>query len=178
MFREILAAVLAAALMPGGLWGGQARTPASRQLDLTWEELAGFLVERQISLALTDGTKLQGEVLAVRSDSLVMDVRKSSRKPAFPTGQTEVARASVGDLRIIREGHAIMRVAGAIGGGIGAFFGVAWIAFAAETAAIAIPALLLLVPAASAGGYYAGKLADRRFTQISIRPSVPVAGEE
>jgi hypothetical protein len=156
----------------------QAPAPNPRQAEVAWGELAGFAVDKQISIELPDGVKLRGEVLAVRPESLVLDVQKSSRKKVHPLGQTEVPRADVREVWVIRHQSAIFRVLGGVLGGVGGTFAAGALTYVYESAAVALPAFLLLIPVSATAGYYAGKLADRRVTHIRIQAAVASAGEE
>jgi hypothetical protein len=180
MARKVIAAVAAFAVFAqDAAFARQSGAPAPNRAEVTWNELEGFVVDKLISTVLPDGAKLRGEVLAVRPESLVLDVQKSSRKKLHPLGQTEIARTDVREIYVIRHQSAVFRVLGGVLGGIGGLFAATGIAIAADTAAAALPALLLLIPASAAAGYYAGKLADRRTTRITIRPEfTPVNVEE
>ena len=164
MTRRILAALAALGLFAETL------AAANRQVELTWEELGGFVVEKRISMVLPEGVKLQGEVLAVRPDSLVLDIRKSSDRKLYPVGQAEIPRWALSEVTLIRERNAVMRVIGGILGAIGSLTVFGRLAFAVDSAAVLVPGLILGVPLAAAGGYYLGKLADRYTTRILIRP--------
>jgi hypothetical protein len=150
----------------------------ARQVELAWNELGSILVEQKISTVLAGGVKLQGEVLAVRPDSLVLDVQKSSRKALYPQGQTEIPRSAVGEVKIIRQRSPVMRIIGGIAGTIGGLALVSWLAFVTDSAAVLIPGLILAVPLSAVGGYYAGKLADTYTITITIRPDGTAAVEE
>jgi hypothetical protein len=82
------------------------------------------------------------------------------------------------ELRLIRDGHALLRLVGGILGGLGGVVVVTCIAVVTEVAAALVPAALLIIPASAAAGYYAGKLVDRRTTRITIRSQLSDAGEE
>ncbi len=148
----------------------------SKQIEIAWEELAPLVVEQKISTMLPEGVKLQGEVLAVRPDSLVLDVHKSSQKKVYPRGQTEIPRPLISELKIIRERNAVMRIVGGILGAIGGLCAVGALGVVTESVAVVVPALILGLPLSAAGGYYAGKLADRYTTRIVIR-SASAAGD-
>lgn len=146
-----------------------------RRAELAWSELAAILTEKKISTKLPDGIKLQGEVLSVRPDALVMDVHKTSNRKEYPKGQAEIPRASITEVRVIRDRGPMKAVGGVLGGFGGSAFTTA-ISIAADSAVVAVTGMLLFVPLGIVGGYYLGKAADRRNTTISIRPDVePVA---
>src|SRR5262245_66205642 len=68
---------------------------ATNTIELRWDELSGAAVGKDVEVHLNNGTRLQGESLAVRPDALSMDVRKTSTKLTYPKGRREVRTASV-----------------------------------------------------------------------------------
>ncbi len=179
MIRKIAAVVaLSGMLSEEAAFGRQAPAQLPRQAEVSWDELAGFVIDKRVSTVLPDGAKLEGEVLAVRPEALVLDVQKSSRKKVYPLGQIEIPRPDVREVCIIRHQWAVFRVLGGVMGGLGGAFAAGWIAYVTDSAAAVVPALLLLIPLSAAGGYYAGKLADRRTTRIRIRPEPVTTGME
>ena len=124
-----------------GMLAQQTALAAPKETRITWNELSDLAVEKKVSTVLPDGTRLEGDVLAVRAESLVLDVNKTSNRKLHPKGQQEVPRASISEIRVIRHRGAGMR---------------------------------------AVAGYYAGKLADRSVTRLSIQPetAAPAAEEE
>jgi hypothetical protein len=148
--------------------------PPSRG-PITWGELSKFIVDRKIEAKLSDRTKLQGDVLAVRPDSLVLDITKSSNRKAYPVGQTAIPRTSVADLKFIRVGGPGRLIGGIVGAVGGAFTAgaMAWYLYPAGL----IVGPFVVLPIMAVTGYYAGKAADRRRRQIILAPD-PVAAAE
>ena len=178
MKRSILAVTVAFALLAQDAAFARRAAPAlPRQVELAWDELPPIVVEQEISTVLADGTKLQGDVLAVRQDSLVLDVRKSSRRKVYPLGQTEIPRSSLTAIGIVRHRSAAMRIVGGLLGGIGGLFASGGLALALDSVALAC-STFLIVPLAAVAGYYAGKLADRYTTRVHIRPDAPATASE
>lgn len=134
---------------------------------LYWSELGRVIVEREVSAPLADGKRVQGEVLAVREEGILMHVRKTSSKQ-FGRGQQLVPREAVTELKIIRRQGPFKLVGGILGtiGGGAAVVGIGFVTAGAG----ALPAALLLWPMCGVGGYYAGKAADKRTTVISVMP--------
>jgi hypothetical protein len=178
MVRRILAVLVAlAVLTQDAAFAEQQRPPLKQnQVEITWDELAGVIVQKRISTVLPDGVKLQGEVLAVRPDSLLLYVQKSSQKKLHALGQTEIPRASISEVRVIRHSSPVMRIIGGTLGAIGGVFATGVVAVTTESAAAVVLCLLLLIPLSAVAGYYAGKAADRRTTRITIAPDVRAAG--
>lgn len=140
---------------------------------LHWSELAPIVVDRKIQTTLPDGTRIQGQALAIRPEALVMEITKTSNRKVHPKGQAEIPRASVMELAVIKDkgpGKLIGGILGTVGG-----FALAGALIVASdgNAAVGWTSLLGVVPAAAAGGYYAGRAVDRRVTRIVIAPDPP-----
>jgi hypothetical protein len=82
---------------------------APAELQLRWVDLAGRIGGRQISLDLSDGSHFKGHVIAVRADSLEMEV--SGNKRSIP-------RASVRRLTLEKKVKNTKLMGAGIGGGI------------------------------------------------------------
>jgi len=180
MLRKVMAALVASSILIGdAAFARQVTTPPAtpRTVEIAWDELAGMVVEKTITTVLTDGAKVQGEVLAVRPESLVLDIRKSSRKKVYPAGQAAIARRLVTEIQVIRHCSPIGRITLGILGAIGGISVASGLAITTDSAAI-LPGALLIIPVSTVAGYYAGKLADRRITRIAIRPEAAAAGSE
>ena len=109
-------AVLAAMAPPAPCAG----KPDRRTFHLQWRDLDRATRGHRIALVLPSGIKLQGEVVAVEDDELVLDVRKTSDKRAYPKGRAIVPRPEVKRLRVIKTRYTWRKAGAAIGGGIGA----------------------------------------------------------
>src|SRR5512138_3042574 len=63
---------------------------------VTWSEFAARVKPGcAIRMALPDGTQIEGRLLAVRADSMDLDVKKTSNKQAHPKGAATLERRSV-----------------------------------------------------------------------------------
>ena len=103
MIRQSLAVAVAfGLLLQDAAFAQQAPTLQSKQVQISWEELSALVIDRKISTTLPDGTRLEGEALAVRPEALVLDVQKTSNKKLHPKGQTAVPRPAVSEVRVIR----------------------------------------------------------------------------
>ena len=179
MIRQSLAVAVAfSLLLQDAAFAQQAPTLQSKQVQITWEELSALVIDRKISITLPDGTRLQGEALAVRPDALVLDVQKTSNKNLYPKGQTEVPRPAVSEVRVIRLRGPVMRIIGGILGGIGGTFAAGALGFVTDSMAVLLPMLFLGVPLSAVAGYYAGKLADTYTTRLLIRDSAQAGASE
>ncbi|HEY2015393.1 MAG TPA: hypothetical protein VGH38_17935, partial [Bryobacteraceae bacterium] len=102
MIRQSMALAVAFGLLGQDAALAQAPTLPNNQVPIAWEELAALVVDRKITTTIPDGTRLEGEALAVRPEALVLDVQKSSNRKLHPKGQTEVRRLDVSEVRVIR----------------------------------------------------------------------------
>ena len=170
MIRQSLAVALAfGLLLQDAAFARQAPTLPSKQVRISWEELSALVIDRKISTTLPDGTRLEGDALAVRPEALVLDVQKTSNKKLHPKGQTEVPRQAVSEVRVVRLRAPVMRIIGGILGGVGGAFGAGALAFVIESVAVMVPLILLGIPLAAMAGYYAGKLVDTSTTRLLIQ---------
>ncbi|MCX6630726.1 MAG: hypothetical protein NTW28_24180 [Candidatus Solibacter sp.] len=180
MIRQSLAVAVAfGLLLQDAAFAQQAPTLQSKQVQISWEELSALVIDRKISTTLPDGTRLEGEALAVRPEALLLDVHKTSNKELYPKGQVEVPRAAVSEIRVIRLRGPVGRIIGGIVGGLGGAYVTGALAFVSESAAFILPMLLLGIPLSAVAGYYAGKLADKYTTRLLIQDAAqPGDGEE
>jgi hypothetical protein len=142
-----------------------------KPLELTWSEVTSRIQGQNIELTLPGGTTVAGEVAAVRDDSLVLNLHKTSDPKGYPKGNATIPRASVTVLNI-KESHG--RWGRKMGSALGVFTGMLVGGYiAANTASSVGPALVILgaiTGAVTVGGYYLGKLADTRNTRIRVVP--------
>jgi hypothetical protein len=76
----------------------------TRPLELKWGELAPTIQGHQVELTLTGGTRVTGDVAAIRDDGMVLDVKKTSDAKAYPKGNASVPRGSVQLVKLKRSG--------------------------------------------------------------------------
>jgi hypothetical protein len=144
---------------------------AADEVQLKWTELGAIVIGHDVRLVLPGGAILRGEIEAVRDDSLVMIVAKTSERKAFPKGQNSIPRASVSvvEVRKVRgiAGRVIGTTAGVVGG----------LVIAGETIGHsdmsegpAIAVLLVATVGTTVAGYFAGRSVDRRVTRVRVIP--------
>ena len=93
-------------------------------VDLRWQELAPLISGREVEIPLSSGGRARGEVLAVRADSIFMDVKKVSRTN-YVKGRQSIERSEIPSLNL-RKNTIRWRVVGTTAGIIaGLFAGVA-----------------------------------------------------
>jgi hypothetical protein len=67
-------------------------------------ELASTIQSHQVELTLTGGTRVTGDVAAIRDDAMVLDVKKSSDAKAYPKGNASIPRGSIQLVKLKRSG--------------------------------------------------------------------------
>lgn len=169
MNPRISATMLLAVMLAGQPMAIAQSTP----IELKWSELSSHIQNRDIELTLPDGTSLGGRVEAIREDALVLNAQHTSNSQAHPSGNAVVPRASVSILSLHemrgKWGRSIGVVLGTLTGlAVG---GTAVLAGAKIDSAAAGTAVLLgITGAGTLTGYYLGKSADHRVSQIRVIP--------
>ena len=155
------------------VWGTPRVGAAGKeQRQTTWEGLAA-IVGQKVKVVMPDGARIEGKATAVESDSLVVEIHKTSNNAAYPKGMFLLPRAT---LRAVDVDHptARWRVLGvAIGGGLGvlsayfakAFSGGGFLSSGSAEGGFAAAAVALPV-----GGYLIGRAADRHTITYVIAP--------
>jgi hypothetical protein len=160
-----VAAIAAAADKPRG---SEAKT-----FRLQWQDLDRLAHGHRADLVLPNGAVLGGKVLAVESDALVLDLKKTSDKKAWPKGCASIPRAQVSHLRITKVKSTWRTTGAAIGLAVGAIATISLVLFnqSSEARLALAAAPTLIVPAAA--GYGLGWGADHKKTEIDIEPGTP-----
>jgi hypothetical protein len=149
----------------------QGRAPAAGSIELRWSELPPLLQGNRVHVTLNDGTTVQGDVLAVRDDGLILDISRSSRRAAYRPGSGTLARTDVSVIRIERSSGGWGRHLGTL---IGALSGVVIGGYVTgettDSASAGIPLFLTVASAITVAGYYGGRRLDRKVTTIRVLP--------
>jgi hypothetical protein len=144
---------------------------AADEIQLKWTELGAIAIGHDVRLALPGGAVLQGEIEAVRDDSLVMIVAKTSDRKAFPKGQNSIPRASVSVVELKKTGGISGRVVGTTTGAIGGLtISGEIIGHSNMSEGPAITVFLVATIGTTVAGYFAGRMVDRRVIRIRIAP--------
>ena len=143
----------------------------SSPVELQWDELSSHLQGREIELVLPDSTALKGKVEAIRADTLVLDVTHSSNSQAHPKGNAVIPRGSVTLLSLKdspgRWGRGIGVTLGTLSGmALGSYVAVEHTRSVGPGAAT----FAAISGAGSVAGYFIGRPADHRRTQIRVLP--------
>ena len=158
-------------LVAFALLGQSTATAAPRPLELKWSELSSVIRGRTIKLTLPEGATVSGEVIVVREDSLVVNVRKTSDAKAYPKGNAPIPRASVTVLSMKESGG---RWGRKIGSSLGTLSGVLAggyvAAMSAPNAGAGLAIFGAITGAGMLGGYFIGRSADARATLIRVVP--------
>ena len=161
-------AVLSILLLCAGQTAGLAE---SKPLELKWTELAPMIAGQRVELALTQGSKVKGDVVVVREDSIVMNVTKVSAAKTYQKGSAVIPR---GAIRLIRVENTRGGWGRNLGTTIGVLTGILVGGYVAGTttqsAGAGIPLFLVIASALTVGGYHAGKRLDVRVVSIRIMP--------
>jgi len=135
---------------------------------MRWNELPPLIGGQRVELILNDGAKVKGEVIAIREDSILLDVTSATKE--FVKGNGPVQRGRLAQINVERRRGAWGRSLGTV---LGILTGLTVGGFAAahtDSAGKGIPVFLGVSSAIAVGGYYAGRRLDRRITKIHIVP--------
>jgi len=153
------------------LYSVQAMLPAaSKPLELKWSELAPIVASHRVELTLSDGGIVSGEAIAVREDTLVLDVKKSSGTKQYAKGNAAIPRNAITLITLERSrgtwGRTLGTTLGVVTGlGIGGYS-----AAHTDSGGAAVAVLVSVTSGMAVIGYYAGRALDRRTTRITIVP--------
>ena len=77
-----------------------------KHVELQWGDLTPLIVDKKVTLQLPEDVTVKGRVLSVRDDGLYMNIKKRSKKKAYPKGPTVIPRADV-SLIEVRQKHGV-----------------------------------------------------------------------
>ncbi len=163
----LLTLATAAALPPRGICEEKSQR---RTFHLQWRDLDRAARGYRIGLQLPSGIRLQGDVVAFEPDELVIDVRKTSDKRAYPKGRAIVPRPEVTRLKVIKTRATWRKVGTAIGGGIGGGLATPMVALALDGGHNAAVTGILTVAVPAGIGYLLGWAADVNVVEIVVDP--------
>ncbi len=142
----------------------------TRPLELKWGELAPTIQGHQVELTLTGGTRVTGDVAAIRDDGMVLDVKKTSDAKAYPKGNASVPRGSVQLVKLKRSGAWGKTLGTTLGVLSGVVVGGYVAGSTQDNAGPGIAVFLVIAGAMSVGGYLLGTRANQRATTIRVVP--------
>ena len=141
-----------------------------RTFRLEWRDLDRMVRGRSVDITLPSGVQLKGRVTSVELDALMLDVRKTSNKRAYPKGRAVVPRPEVTQFTLARkEGCTWSAVGASIGGTIGAGVAAGLVqVLEGDGQRAAAAALAIGIPAAI--GYGLGWGADHEYVNVIVVP--------
>jgi hypothetical protein len=156
-------------------------TPASihaagvPQNRVTWEEFQARITPRhKIRMVLPDGSRVEGNPLAVRPDAIDMRVTGTSNKQAHPQGNTAIPRSSFSVVDVRGPRWAGKLIGTLVPVGIGAGILAAGVSSGGETEFYAgIAAGGCTMGFGAVAGFFLGRAIDRRFETLAIVPEQP-----
>ena len=158
-------------LVATALLGQSTAMAAPRPLELKWSELSSTIRGRSIRLTLPEGATVSGEVIVVREESLVVNVRKTSDSKAFPKGNATIPKGSVTVLSMTESGGRWGRKMGSrLGTLSGVLAGTYVVARTAPSGGAGLAIFGAITGAGMLAGYFIGRSADARATLIRVVP--------
>jgi hypothetical protein len=148
---------------------------AAALMHVKWEGLT-VVTGNTVSIAMPGGAVITGKATSVESDALVVDVKKTSDRTAYPKGVVRVPRATLHRFEMQTKGKVGRIVGTPVGfvvgfaGGIGAVLGIQGGLFGDKNQGAAAAALIGLAAAGTVGGYFLGNSVDKHWTAIEILP--------
>jgi hypothetical protein len=142
----------------------------SKPLELKWTELSSIIASHRVELTLTGGGSVAGDAIAVREDTLVLDVKKSSGTNHYAKGNASIPRSSVTLISLQKSrgtwGRTLGTTLGVVTGlGVGGYS-----AAHTNSGGVAVAVLVSVTSGLAVIGYYAGRGLDRATTRIVIVP--------
>ena len=150
---------------------GQATLSAkSKPLELKWTELAPMISSHVVDLTLSDGGWVSGEAIAIREDTLVLDVKKSSGTKRYAKGNAAVPRSEIKLIALQRSRGTWGRTVGTTVGVLAGISVGADAAYHTNSTGAGVAVFAAVASGIAVVGFYAGKGLDRRTTRITIVP--------
>lgn len=158
----LTAFVLAVQVLPGA---------DQREIAISWSRLSHTIEHRQVRMALPNGIRIEGKVVAVEPAQLRLDITRTTDARVQPRGQTLVPRSAVSVLELAAYGH-LWRIVGTIAGPllVAAAAGGVVRHTGVENLGSAVGLAAAGMAGSGIGGYYLGKRADRRIVTLRIVP--------
>jgi len=148
---------------------------AAAPMHVKWEGLT-VVTGNTVSIAMPGGAVITGKATSIESDALVVDVKKTSDRAAYPKGVVRVPRATLHRFEMETKGKAGRIVATPIGFvvGAGAGFGAALLIQGGllnnNNPTGAAAAWIGIAAAGTVGGYLLGNAVDKHWTPVEILP--------
>lgn len=161
-------------LIAGAAAAAPSEKPTEQVYRLEWRDLDRIIRGSRISLVLPSGIRLEGDVVTVESDELILNVRKTSDKHAYPKGHATVPRPEVTRFRVVQKrGYTWRAVGTAIGAGGGLVVAIPVGSYLHNEGGSAALSSVLLVGVPAGLGYLVGSSADSNVMEIAVEPERP-----
>jgi hypothetical protein len=161
----VLPALALLTLMPEAVGADQA--------PIHWGELSGLILGHEVTVPLEDGVVVAGQVLAVRDQSLMLDVRRTSNATRYPVGAASLPRAAITEIRVVEHRGSGGKILGTVVGLLAGFIvGAEVAAHGTRSEAAGVSTFSAIAVGGTVGGYYAGKSMDVRKRVLVVLPSV------
>jgi len=148
---------------------------AAALMHVKWEGLT-VVTGKTVSVAMPGGAVITGKATSVESDALVVDVRKTSDRTAYPKGVVRVPRATLHRFEMQTKGKVGRSVATPMGflvgfgAGLGAAVAIQGGILNNNNPTGAAAAWIGLAAAGTVGGYFIGNSVDKHWTPVEILP--------
>lgn len=144
---------------------------APRPLELQWRELSSTIRGQTIQFTLPAGVTLSGDVIVVREEALVVNVRRTSDPKAYPKGNATIPRTSVTVLSMKEsDGRWGRKIGSRLGTLSGVLAGAYVVAKTEPSGGAGLAIFGAITAAGMLGGYFIGRSADTRVTLIRVVP--------
>jgi uncharacterized membrane protein YoaK (UPF0700 family) len=148
---------------------------AAAPIHVKWEGLT-VVTGNTVSIAMPGGAVISGKATGVEADALVVDVKKTSDRTAYPKGVVRVPRATLHRFEMLTNGKVgrivgtpLGFVVGAVAGGFAAVF-IGGGLFSNDHPDWAVMGFTGIAAAGTVGGYFIGNSVDKHWTAIEILP--------
>jgi hypothetical protein len=153
--------LLIALLIPGA-W--------ARDVQLKWNEVAAVAVGHEVQLKLPEGT-IRGQALAVRQDSLEVDIQETSNAKMYPKGQASIPRTLVTLIEVHQTKGVSGRIIGTVAGTFaGMIVGGEIVGHQDMSEGPGVTTWFVSTVGISTAGYLAGRSLDHHSTLIRVVP--------
>lgn len=141
---------------------------AGEREERSWGELAN-LANREIRLTMPQGAVIKGTLTAVEAEGLVLQIRSTTDKKAYPKGRFVAPRADVKTLDVLSKGKKFRVIGTIVGVWAGLTLGI-YAGIHMDSAGAALAVLGGIGGGATAAGYLIGDAADTRTVTIVVKP--------
>jgi hypothetical protein len=154
-----------------------AGTPAwADSREMHWSDLTPFIGDHSVALTLPDGARIEGRVIAVEPQTLVIDVRKTSNPQAHAKGRQSIPRDQAKSV-VVNRPTIRWRVVGTSVGAV-AGFPIGLVAAVKEEGIFSkgngyTAVFIAAIAGLATAGFLIGWAADRRKTTVTIIPDAP-----